>query len=301
MQNAECRMQGPPSRATHPPSSVAALRRVDASRITFHAPRITHHAPRSTHSAPRPSPAFHADRAVDGHRHHGHPGRHRPADASGLKPNAKVAATRQLLDAIGRAASSLSASAPPSIWFSSPLTSGRTPRLPPGTPMTGPKRQTCRQAAHRIRLCLFAQHGRSAGRAYPAVFVLMENLAARRYISPEKFIPPPSPTAPPPLVLGINANGGTNGVIAYRVYGFNYTNAVPFPAETNKGVPGARPYIRLPYIAFDATGQLMSSPSGQPELIPLSEGSVSYGARPQHQGRPKSVGAGKRASGRQHD
>jgi hypothetical protein len=97
-------------------------------------------------------------------------------------------------------------------------------------------------------------------------------LAQGAYISLEKFRPPSSLTAPPPLVLTII----TNGVTAYQVYGFNYTTSVPFPAETNKPAAGARPYIALPYIAFDGMGQLVSGQSGQPELIPVSEGIVIF-------------------------
>ena len=40
------------------------------------------------------------------------------------------------------------------------------------------------------------------------------------------------------------------------------------------------PYVTLPYIAFDGTGQLVSGQPGQPELIPVSEGSVSFARDP---------------------
>ena len=53
MQNAKAR--SPASRFTHHPSSVAALRRVDASRITFHVSRFTHHASRF-HAPPLRTP-----------------------------------------------------------------------------------------------------------------------------------------------------------------------------------------------------------------------------------------------------
>jgi hypothetical protein len=84
------------------------------------------------------------------------------------------------------------------------------------------------------------------------------------YISQEKFAAANSVSGPVLTII-------TNGLVAYRVYGFNYTNCVPFPAETNKP-----PYIYLPYIAFDGMGQLVSGVSGQPEIIPVSEGSVSF-------------------------
>jgi type II secretory pathway pseudopilin PulG len=199
----------------------------------------------------------------------------------GLKPNAKVAATRQLLDAIGRArqlaisqrTSVYMVFVSPNFWTDPAAAAWNANDWAQATNLFD------KQLTGYAYVCLRSM-GDQPGVHTPRYLSSWKTLPQGAYISPEKFIPPPSPTAPPPLVLGINANGGTNGVIAYRVYGFNYTNAVPFPAETNKGVPGARPYIRLPYIAFDATGQLMSSPSGQPELIPLSEGSVSYARDP---------------------
>ena len=51
-QKAEIGMQKPETPDTQHPSSVAALRRVDATRNPHHAPRTTHHATRSTLHAP---------------------------------------------------------------------------------------------------------------------------------------------------------------------------------------------------------------------------------------------------------
>src|ERR1019366_9436225 len=94
-------------------------------------------------------------------------------------------------------------------------------------------------------------------------------LPSGAYISPEKFIPTTSASPP---VLTITTNGG---MPAYRIYGFNYTNNLPFPAGTNLA-----PYINLPYIAFDGMGSLVSGITGQPELIPISEGSISFARDP---------------------
>ena len=89
------------------------------------------------------------------------------------------------------------------------------------------------------------------------------------YISPAKFIPTSQSALP---VMSV-----TDGTAVYRIYGFNYTTSVPFPAETNRPAAGSRPYVALPYIEFDGTGQLVSGgPNGQPELIPITEGSVNY-------------------------
>ena len=50
------------------------------------------------------------------------------------------------------------------------------------------------------------------------------------------------------------------------------TNNFPFPSEEN---PVSAP-VWLPYIAFNGLGQLVSGVPGQPEMIPLTEGNVSY-------------------------
>jgi hypothetical protein len=94
------------------------------------------------------------------------------------------------------------------------------------------------------------------------------------YISLEKFTPA-IPSSPP--VLTITTNGG---MIAYQVYGFNYTNNIPFPSQTTPPALKTQPYVSLPYIAFDGMGQLVSGVSGQPELIPISEGSVTFARDP---------------------
>ena len=57
---------------------------------------------------------------------------------------------------------------------------------------------------------------------------------------------------------------------------FSTANYLPFPTEDNPvDVP-----VTLPYIAFDGAGQLISGLSGQPELIPISEGSVGIARNP---------------------
>jgi hypothetical protein len=66
--------------------------------------------------------------------------------------------------------------------------------------------------------------------------------------------------------------------LAYRVFGFNYTNSIPFPSETNRTASST--YIYLPYVAFDGTGQVVSGQPGQPELIPVSEGNVTFARDP---------------------
>jgi prepilin-type N-terminal cleavage/methylation domain-containing protein len=69
---------------------------------------------------------------------------------------------------------------------------------------------------------------------------------------------------------------------AYNVYGFNYTNTIPFPTETN--TPATTPDLPyLPYIAFNYQGQLTVDGvnlAGRDEYIPLAKGSISLGRDP---------------------
>ena len=60
----------------------------------------------------------------------------------------------------------------------------------------------------------------------------------------------------------------------FNVKGFSVTNTIPFPSADAALIPGAKPYVPLPYIAFNHLGQLES---GEDEFIPLARGSVQHG------------------------
>jgi prepilin-type N-terminal cleavage/methylation domain-containing protein len=60
---------------------------------------------------------------------------------------------------------------------------------------------------------------------------------------------------------------------SFDVYGFSVTNNIPFPSEDAALYPTARPYVPLPYLAFNYLGQLTS---GTDEYIPLARGAVGY-------------------------
>ena len=64
-----------------------------------------------------------------------------------------------------------------------------------------------------------------------------------------------------------------NPVLAFKVFGFNRTNNIPFPTEETAAASISRPYIDLPYIAFNYLGQLVS---GENEYIPIAQGSVLF-------------------------
>lgn len=56
----------------------------------------------------------------------------------------------------------------------------------------------------------------------------------------------------------------------YDVYGFTYTNSLPFPRADTPSPSGL--YTQLPYIAFNNLGQLVSD--RDQEIIPLARGTV---------------------------
>jgi prepilin-type N-terminal cleavage/methylation domain-containing protein len=84
------------------------------------------------------------------------------------------------------------------------------------------------------------------------------------FIYPAKFQPyfPNSP------VMNIYTNVNQ---LAFRVFGFNRTNGIPFPMENTARYSFANPFPTLPYIAFDYMGRLAS---GRDEVIPITRGSV---------------------------
>jgi prepilin-type N-terminal cleavage/methylation domain-containing protein len=69
-----------------------------------------------------------------------------------------------------------------------------------------------------------------------------------------------------------NAPGGGR-VPAFQIFGFNRTASVPFPTAEAPPASGKQPYVTLPYIAFDYTGQLVTRRN---ETIPVARGSVTF-------------------------
>jgi len=193
----------------------------------------------------------------------------------GLKPNAKVAATGQLLEAVGRARQLAISQRTPVYMVFVATNFWNDPAFAFSSWTSNDQAVAVglydKQLVGYAYVCL-RSIGDQPGMHTPRYLSSWRTLVPGAYISPEKFTPPASLSAPPPVVLTIK----TNGLVAYQVYGFNYTNTIPFPSETTKPAPSGAPYVKLPYIEFDATGQLVSGLSGEPELIPVSEGSVNY-------------------------
>jgi prepilin-type N-terminal cleavage/methylation domain-containing protein len=58
----------------------------------------------------------------------------------------------------------------------------------------------------------------------------------------------------------------------YRAYGFSRTDIVPFPSEVTRSASGR--YVAVPYLAFNYLGQLISGVAGQDEYLPIARGIV---------------------------
>jgi prepilin-type N-terminal cleavage/methylation domain-containing protein len=95
-----------------------------------------------------------------------------------------------------------------------------------------------------------------------------QNLPANSFIASWKFQPR---NTVPLYQLGQSGQ--------FPIYGFNYTNTIPFPTVSNT-VTSVAPPPFVPYIAFNYLGQLTVdgvNPSFQDEYLPLAQGTVYYG------------------------
>jgi len=223
--------------------------------ITHHAPRTTHHALRTPHSALRTSLAYTLLELLTVITIMGIIAALAVPTLRGLKPNAKVAATRELVDAVGRARQ-LALSQRTTVYmvfvptnFFSGLTGTNWGRVQP---------LADKQLIGYAYVCLRSV-GDQPGLHNPRYLSSWKTLPQGAFIPPAKFFGP-----------SFTITNTTLSIIPFSWT--TATNNIPFPSEDNRvTVP-----VTLPYIAFDGTGQLVSGVPGQPELIPLTEGSVSF-------------------------
>lgn len=174
----------------------------------------------------------------------------------GLKPNAKAAATRELLDAVGRARQLAISQRTTVYMVFVPINffSGLV-----GTNWGRVQSLADKQLTGYTFLSL-GSVGDQPGVHTPRYLSSWRTLPQGAFITPAKFASGFAiPGAPLPVIRP-----------------FPVTNIFPFPSENN---PVTLP-VALPYIAFDGMGQLVSGQPGQPELIPLTEGSVSFARDP---------------------
>ena len=102
------------------------------------------------------------------------------------------------------------------------------------------------------------------------------------YIFPTKFLPPQVSGLP---LMNIFTNvPGVGTKLAFQVYSFDYANTpspgspvIPFPLENTLRNTPSRPYVILPYIAFDYMGRLVSNQGrGQGAILPITRGGVAF-------------------------
>ena len=176
----------------------------------------------------------------------------------GLKPNAKVAGTRQLLDAVGRARQ-LAISQRTTVhmvFLSTNFFAGLS-----GTNLGRVQPLLDKQLVGYAYVTLRSV-GDQPGVRTPRYLSRWRTLPQGAYIPLGKFWPG----------LTLTNTTLTAPGLSLFIPPFSTTNNIPFPTEDN---PVTVP-VTLSYIAFDGMGQLVSGRPGQPELIPIAEGSVSY-------------------------
>ena len=103
-----------------------------------------------------------------------------------------------------------------------------------------------------------------------------QNLPEGAFIAVAKFTNSPAQSYP----INDPASDPASPTVLFNIYGFNYTNTIPFPTETNTTgtFPTPCPLPFLPYIAFNYLGQLTVdgySLADRDECIPLAKGSIS--------------------------
>lgn len=106
--------------------------------------------------------------------------------------------------------------------------------------------------------------GEQPGRHTPEYLSNWKSLPEGAIIAPWKF-------QPRSAWLEVTNAEGPNRV--FSIFGFGVTTNVPFPSAEASLYPLARPYVPLPYIAFNHMGQLEST---KDEFIPIVRGRVNY-------------------------
>ena len=184
---------------------------------------------------------------------------------NGLKPNVVDGATRQLLDDVARARQLAIAQrttvymvfVPSNFWNDVAWPSGHGPSITNGLRLRDKQMIAYNYVSLRS---LGDQPGRPTARYLSSWKTLPEGV----HIAPQKFLPR---SGLPVVDIYTNDPRG----ILFRIYGFNTTTNVPFPAEDSP--PRSGKYVTLPFIAFNYLGQLIS---GQNEYIPLTKGGVLF-------------------------
>ena len=190
-----------------------------------------------------------------------------PAIGNMKRSDAMVAATRQMLDDVGRARQ-LAISrhttvymvfCPSNFWTSTLFTSlpvkeqGKAGRLY-DKQMTG------------YTFVALRDVGEQPGVLSPDYIGPWRSLPENTFIPLYKFN---ARSTTPTLITNLPA-------APFAIRGFSTTNAIPFPSEEAYYYPAVNParrYVNVPYLAFNDLGQLESD---QDEFIPLARGTVAH-------------------------
>jgi prepilin-type N-terminal cleavage/methylation domain-containing protein len=196
-----------------------------------------------------------------------------------FKPNVTVAATRQLMTEVGRARQ-LAISQRTTVYMVFVISNfWNDPSFPKLTQDEQGKayRLLNRQLIGYTFVSLRGV-GDQPGNPIPHYWAPWRTLPEGTYIPTQKFAPYNAYS--PVMNLYTNIPGTPNNNLAFQVYGFMYTNGIPFPSEQAAATPGSYPYVALPFIAFDYLGRLVDSqgnPTRTNALIPIAQGTVSFG------------------------
>ena len=162
-------------------------------------------------------------------------------------------ATRQMLDAVGRARS-LAISQRTTVYMVFVPALSDAQKSAPANLVLVDKQQDG------YAFVTLRSLGDQPGRSTPHYLSDWKALPDGSYIVPQKF----QPFNPLSQVMSIpNLNPGGSPAV-YQIYGFPHTNTIPFPTETD-------PHADVPYIAFDSLGRLASQ---RDEFIPLAKGNL---------------------------
>ena len=193
-----------------------------------------------------------------------------PAIKSFGKANAMAAASRQMLDDVARARQLAISQRtvvymiflPPGFWNQPPINASIFSSLP-GLEQAKAKHLFDKQLTGYTFVAMRSV-GDQPGRSVPRYLGPWRTLPEGAFIAAWKFVPR--------SVLVARFADPLTGW-PFLVYGFSTTNTIPFPSELAPRASVSNPYLTLPYLAFDANGQLLS---GQDEFIPLASGSVLF-------------------------
>jgi prepilin-type N-terminal cleavage/methylation domain-containing protein len=197
-----------------------------------------------------------------------------PVLGSFKKGDAMLSGSRQMLDAMARARQLAIAQrttvylvfVPPSFWAD--------PAFPPPPALTQADRMAATNLAGMqyvgFNFVTLRSVGDQPGQGVPRYLASWQTLPETAFIAPEKFA----------LARNQYYTVVTNPIVSpttgLDVYGFDTTTNIPFPLPETAKVSGG--HVRLPYIAFDYLGRVVSEyPFGRDgEFIPLGHGSVGF-------------------------